>query len=80
MQFHWQPRKLPVVLSVEEIAKLLASVPGPGLKYRAALCGISYVAGLRASDVCHLKVRDIGSHLNCFNWNKKFQPEVSFLH
>jgi hypothetical protein len=38
MQFHRQPRKLPVVLSVEEVAKLLASVPGPGLKYRAELC------------------------------------------
>ena len=29
-----------MVLSVEEVAKLLASVPGPGLKYGAAL-GIS---------------------------------------
>jgi len=28
MQFHRQPRKLPVVLSVEEVAKLLAAVPG----------------------------------------------------
>jgi integrase/recombinase XerD len=60
MQFHRQPRKLPVVLSVEEVAKLLASVPGPGLKYRAAL-GISYGAGLRASEVCILKVKDIDS-------------------
>jgi site-specific recombinase XerD len=60
MQFHRQPRKLPVVLSVEEVAKLLASVPGPGLKYRAAL-GISYGAGLRASEVCTLKVKDIDS-------------------
>jgi site-specific recombinase XerD len=60
MQFHRQPRKLPVVLSVEEVAKLLAAVPGPGLKYRAAL-GISYGAGLRASEVCNLKLRDIDS-------------------
>jgi integrase/recombinase XerD len=60
MQFHRQPRKLPVVLSVEEVAKLLASAPGPGLKYRAAL-GISYGAGLRASEVCTLKVKDIDS-------------------
>jgi site-specific recombinase XerD len=60
MQFHRQPRTLPVVLSIEEVAKLLASVPGPGLKYRAAL-GISYGAGLRASEVCNLKVRDIDS-------------------
>ncbi|SMP00048.1 Phage integrase, N-terminal SAM-like domain [Thalassovita litoralis] len=46
MQFHRKPRKLPVVLSVEEVADLLAAVPGPGLKYRAAL-GISYGAGFR---------------------------------
>jgi site-specific recombinase XerC len=49
MQFHRKPRKLPVVLSVEEVATLLAAVPGPGLKYRAAL-GISYGAGLRAGE------------------------------
>jgi len=60
MQFHRKPRKLPVVLSVEEVADLLAAVPGPGLKCRAAL-GISYGAGLRASEVCHLKVPDIDS-------------------
>ncbi|WP_069301596.1 tyrosine-type recombinase/integrase [Neptunicoccus sediminis] len=60
MQFHRKPRKLPIVLSVEEVADLLAAVPGPGLKYRAAL-GISYGAGLRASEVCHLKVNDIDS-------------------
>tara|TARA_R110002124_G_scaffold178496_1_gene346347 strand:- start:922 stop:1809 length:888 start_codon:yes stop_codon:yes gene_type:complete len=61
MQFHRKPRKLPVVLSVEEVAELLAAVPGPGLKYRAAL-GISYGAGLRASEVCNLKVMDIDSN------------------
>lgn len=60
MQFHRKPRKLPVVLSVEEVADLMAAVPGPGLKYRAAL-GISYGAGLRASEVCNLKVKDIDS-------------------
>jgi site-specific recombinase XerD len=60
MQFHRKPHKLPVVLSVEEVATLLAAVPGPGLKYRAAL-GISYGAGLRASEVCNLKVKDIDS-------------------
>ena len=60
MQFHRKPGKLPVVLSVEEVATLLAAVPGPGLKYRAAL-GISYGAGLRASEVCNLKVKDIDS-------------------
>jgi site-specific recombinase XerD len=60
MQVHRKPRKLPIVLSVEEVATLLAAVPGPGLKYRAAL-GISYGAGLRASEVCNLKVKDIDS-------------------
>lgn len=60
MQFRHKPRTLPVVLSVEEIADLLAAVPGPGLTYRAAL-GISYGAGLRAAEVCNLKVTDIDS-------------------
>lgn len=60
MQFHRKPRKLPIVLSVEEVADLMAAVPGPGLKYRAAL-GISYGAGLRAAEVCNLKVKDIDS-------------------
>jgi integrase/recombinase XerD len=60
MQFQRKPRKLPIVLSVEDVADLLAAVPGPRLKYRAAL-GISYGAGLRAAEECHLKVRDIDS-------------------
>ncbi len=34
--------------------------PGPGLKYRAAL-SISYGAGLRAAEVCNLKIGDIDS-------------------
>jgi integrase/recombinase XerD len=60
MQFRRQPRKLPMVLSVEDVADILAAAPGPGLKYRAAL-SISYGAGLRASEVCMLKVGDIDS-------------------
>ena len=52
------PRKLPEVLSVEEAARLLASAPG--LKYKAAL-GVAYGAGLRVSEVAHLKVDDIDS-------------------
>ena len=60
MQFRTEPRKLPIVLSIEEVSAVLASAPGPGLKYRAAL-SIGYGAGLRASEVCHLKVRDIDS-------------------
>ena len=55
MQFQRKPHRLPVVLSVQEVGDLLAAVPGPGLKYRAAL-GISYGAGLRAAEVCNLKL------------------------
>ena len=60
MQFHREPRKLPVVFSVEEVSDLLIAAPGPGLKYRAAL-SISYGAGLRSAEVCNLKVTDIDS-------------------
>lgn len=60
MQFRTQPRRLPTVLSIEDVSELLAAAPGPGLKYRAAL-SISYGAGLRASEVCNLKVSDIDS-------------------
>jgi len=60
MQFRREPYKLPIVLSVEEVSDLLVAAPGPGLKYRAAL-SIGYGAGLRASEVTHLKVRNIDS-------------------
>ena len=60
MQFRTEPRKLPVVLSVEEVSDILMAAPGPGLKYRAAL-SISYGAGLRATEVCSLKIGDIDS-------------------
>jgi integrase/recombinase XerD len=60
MQFRTQPRKLPIVFSVEEVSDILMATPGPGLKYRAAL-SISYGAGLRASEVCNLKIADIDS-------------------
>src|ERR1700752_2846362 len=52
------PRKLPAVLSVEEVGRLLEMAPGP--KYRAAL-GTAYGAGLRVSEVASLKVDDIDS-------------------
>jgi integrase len=52
------PRKLPDVLSAEEVGRLLAAAPG--LKYKAAL-GTAYGAGLRVSEVAALKVDDIDS-------------------
>ena len=60
MQFRTQPRKLPVVFSVEEVSDLLMAAPGSGLKYRAAL-SISYGASLRAAEVCNFKIGDIDS-------------------
>src|SRR5262249_2925492 len=58
MPFVREPRKLPVVLSPEEVARFLEAAPG--LKYRAAL-SVAYGAGLRASEVISLKVSDIDS-------------------
>ena len=53
-----EPRKAPVVLSQEEVARLLEAAPG--LKYKAAL-SLAYGAGLRVSEVANLKVSDIDS-------------------
>ena len=53
-----QPRRLPSVLSVEEVALLLQAAPGP--KYKAAFA-TAYGAGLRVSEVVALKVGDIDS-------------------
>jgi site-specific recombinase XerD len=53
-----EPRKLPVVLSPEEVARLLNAAPG--LRYKAAL-SVAYGAGLRAAEVVSLKVSDIDS-------------------
>ena len=54
------PRRLPRVLSREDVSRLLEAAPGPGLKYKAAL-SVAYGAGLRASEVAALKVSDIDS-------------------
>lgn len=58
MPFVREPRRLPVVLSPQEVARLLDAAPG--LKYKAAL-SIAYGAGLRASEVISLKIADIDS-------------------
>ncbi len=52
------PRKLPVVLSYEEVLAFFDHVPS--LKYRAALM-VCYGAGLRISEAVALKVADIDS-------------------
>ena len=51
-----EPRKAPIVLSQEEVARLLQAAPS--LKYKAAL-SVAYGAGLRVSEVANLKVSDI---------------------
>src|SRR5271157_5483345 len=51
-----EPRKLPTVLSADEVVRFLESVSS--LKARVALT-TAYAAGLRVSEVAALKVRDI---------------------
>jgi integrase/recombinase XerD len=54
-----RPQTLPVVLSSEEVGRFLAAIAD--LKHRAILT-TCYAAGLRLSEVLHLKVADIDSH------------------
>ena len=53
-----EPRKLPVVLSVEEVKQLMTATTS--VKYRTAL-SVAYGAGLRIGEVVNLKVTDIDS-------------------
>jgi integrase/recombinase XerD len=54
------PRKLPRILTADEVRDLIEAAPGPGLKYKAAL-SIAYGAGLRGGEVVMLRVLDIDS-------------------
>jgi site-specific recombinase XerD len=51
-----EPRRLPVVLSPEEVGRLLASARN--IKHKALL-SLAYATGLRASEVVSLKLTDI---------------------
>jgi integrase/recombinase XerD len=53
-----EPRKAPVVLSPEEVARFLEAAPS--VKYKAAL-SVAYGAGLRVSEVVALKISDVDS-------------------
>src|SRR5215468_9778973 len=53
-----EPRRLPVVLSPEEVARLLTSATN--IKHKAVL-SLAYATGLRASEVVSLKLTDIDS-------------------
>lgn len=58
MQPVYMPRRLPVVLSREEVARLIAAARN--LKHQTAL-SVAYGAGLRAGEVIALKVSDVDS-------------------
>jgi len=58
LTFVAEPRKIPIVLSPEEVARFLEAAPGA--KYKAAFSA-AYGAGLRVSEVASLKVSDIDS-------------------
>ncbi len=60
MRYQRTAKKIPVVLSADEVARILEAAPGPGLKYRAAF-SVAYGGGLRANEVAHLKTCDIDS-------------------
>src|SRR6516165_3073936 len=51
-----EPRRLPIVLSPEEVGRLLASAKN--IKRKAVL-SLAYATGLRASEVVSLKLTDI---------------------
>jgi integrase/recombinase XerD len=56
--FPRQERKLPVALSLSEVARFFEAIAN--IKYRAILM-TAYAAGLRTSEVVHLRVSDIDS-------------------
>lgn len=53
-----QPQKLPQILAPEEVMRIIEAAANP--KHRAILV-TTYAAGLRLSEVCHLKVSNIDS-------------------
>jgi integrase/recombinase XerD len=53
-----QPQKLPQILAREEVARLIELTTHP--KHRVMLM-TAYAAGLRVSELCHLKIGDIDS-------------------
>ncbi len=56
LKFSKKTKKLPVVLSREEIKKILESIPNQ--KYRLAIA-LAYAGGLRISEIQNLKIQDI---------------------
>ena len=71
-----EPRKAPIVLSPEEVARMLEAAPG--LKYKAAL-SVAYGAGLRVSEVVALKVSDNARPMRFITNSKNFAEAASHL-
>jgi integrase/recombinase XerD len=46
MRYQRAAKKIPVVLSAEEVARIIDAAPGPGLRYRTAF-SVAYGGGLR---------------------------------
>jgi len=56
-----QPQRLPEILSREEVGRILEAAVG--LRHKTLLM-TTYAAGLRVSELCHLRVKDIDSDRN----------------
>lgn len=56
MKFAKRSKKLPIVLSREEIRKIIESIRNPKHKL---IISLAYGAGLRISEVVNLKVKDV---------------------
>src|SRR3984893_16111906 len=68
-----EPRRLPAVLSVEEVTLLFEAAPGP--KYKAAFAS-AYGAGLRVSEVVALKVGDVDSERMLLSSRSRHDPDA----
>jgi integrase/recombinase XerD len=69
MRHIYEPRRIPEILSSEEVTRLLQAAGG--LKYQAAL-GVAYGAGLRASEVVHLSALASCVALPCIFLDTRF--------
>jgi integrase/recombinase XerD len=62
----YEPRKIPEVLSAEEVTRVLEAAGS--LKYKAAL-SVAYGSGLRGSEIVHLKIAESKSR-----WHRASVP------
>jgi len=61
------PSKLPQILHDDELVRLFTVITNP--KHRAILM-IAFAAGLRASELCHLKFNDINAKWMCLRFDQ----------